>query len=335
MPAKLMCTRRAYAAAVLLVSAAGLAACGGGGGGGGGSASSDSPLPVADAGVPGAATAQFNATQAGADALVRDVEQRTRDLRLASGLTSALKTGAAVPAGQLRSLASLQMKQALSVIDYSGSLCSSGSSSLDIDQALVDRFALSPTATLQQGDHLGLVAAHCVVKAAVDLGSVALGDFGVGATVNGRFDLTLGLRSGNDIRFTLAYSQFSYQPFGGTAFAPLDATLVFGTVGGQSVYTLDIPQVRFLAAPQVSQIGSTLTVGSGQLRGQLLAASGAGYADYSFKAWVVDTTSLHASAGTVNAAGAGGALAEVTASASAYRVKYTVAGLVTSFAVAR
>ena len=330
LPAHLMLTYPARAAAALLAFAAVLAGCGGGGSG----ASGDAPLPVADAGVPSTATAQFNITQAGAEALVHDVEQRTRDLRLASGLTSGLKTGAAAPQGPLRALASLQMKQALRVIDYAGDLCSSGSASLDIEQTLTDRFDKDANATLLQGDRIGLLAVNCVVKAAIDLGTVALGDFGVGATINGRFDLTLALRSGNDIRFNLAYSQFSYQPYGGTAFAPLDATLVFGTVGGLSVYTLDIPQLRFLAAPQVSQVGNTVTVGSGQLRGQLPAATGAGYADYSFKSWVVDTTSLRASAGTVSASGAGGARVDITAGNTAYSVNYTVGGALSHFVVA-
>jgi hypothetical protein len=314
-----------------LLAAAALAACGGGG-----AASADLAAPaLVDAGVPAAASAQFVASQAAAEALVRDVEQRTRDLRLASGLTAGLKTGAALPTGGTLALAALGMKQAQTVSDYSGTLCSSGSASLDIDQGLLDRFASTPGATLAQGERIGLLASRCVVKDPGGVGNTPLGQFGVGATVDGRFDLTLSTRAGTDIVWTLVYSQFSYAPSAGVAFDPLDATLVFGTVGGQPRYTLDVPGLRFLAVPQVSQVGNTVTISSGQLRGQLASASGTGYADYSFRGWVFDLGTLRASLGSVSASGSNGATALVTASASAYTVMYTSKGLSSSYSVGR
>jgi hypothetical protein len=318
--------------ALALAVAALLSACGGGGGDSGSTAA----VPVVvDAGVPDAATALFSPGQAGADALVRDIEQRTRDLRLASGLTDGIKTGAAAPEGGVSLLAAVGRMRALAVTDYTSTLCSAGSASLDVADTLLARFDSNPNATLLQGDSIGLSASHCVVKAAVDLGTVALGDFGVGARIDGAFKLTLTKLSGADIVWTLDYSKFSYAPYGGTAFDALDAKLVFGTVGGKDSYALDIPATRFLTAPVVSSVGNTVTVASGQLRGKLVAASGTGYADYSFKGWVVDAISLKASAGTVTASGSAGAQAVVTAGATAYSVKLTVGGVSSQYSVVR
>jgi hypothetical protein len=311
----------------LLCAVLALAGCGGGGG-----SSATDPAPPPDAGIPAAATVSLQSTPAAAEALVRDAEQRTRDLRLASGLTA----GAVAGAGALSSPSSAAPRRhALAVQDYTGPLCSSGSASLDIADALLARFTADPNATLQAGDAIGLTTNHCVVKAAVDLGSVALGDFGVGSTVDGSFVLTLEQRSGNDLLFSLAYTAFSYTPYGGTAFEALDATLQFGTVGGQAIYSLDIPGTRFLAAPVVSATGNSVVVASGSLRGLAPATAGSGYADYSYSGWNFDAGLLRASGGTVTVLGAAATRAQITATPTGYTVDMTAAGVTTRYAVGR
>lgn len=298
-----------------------LAACGGGGGGSGDTA------PVA--GVPATATASFTPSQAAATALVRDAEQRTRDLRLASGLTAGLATGQSWT-GERVPLAAWAARRTQAVQDYSSVLCSAGSATLDVAQTILDRFAADPAASLDPGEGLSMTARRCVVKAAADLGAVALGSFGTGATIDGSFTLTLTTHSGNDLLWTLKYAGFTYTPYGGTAYAPLDATLVFGTVGGVDRYTLDMPDVRFLKAPTVSQLGNAVTVAAGSLRGALPASAGSGYADYAYAGWTLDAATLSATGGTVTVSGAAGATATVTASATGYTVRFGGGGLSTA-----
>ena len=313
--------------ALAACTGAGLAGCGGGGGG-------SSAVPDTNTGVPAAATATFTASQAAATALVRDIEQRTRDLQLAKGLTAAsLAGGSSTPSDRVSILAASDQAKPLSLIDYGGTLCSAGTASLDIADALLQRFT-DPKATLQPGDTLGLVATQCVIKADPQLTDVTVGNFGIGSTIAGRFDLTLAVRSGDDIEWRLVYKAFRYTPYGGAAFDALDATLVYGSVGGQAIYTLDIPLTRFLSVPTVGAANSVVTV-SGKLRGQLPATSGNGYADYSYAAWVFDTQALRANLGTVKLAGVAPAAATVTASATGYAVSITTASGTTNYTVPR
>lgn len=296
-----------------------LVACGGGGGGGG-----DPTPPVDDGRIPDAPTAVLQPTQASAEALVDDANARTRDLRLAAGLTS-VSPQAAGRAAPL-SIAALFRPRAQATSDYSGTLCSSGSASIEIADAVLARFEADPNAELAVGDRIAVSASDCVVKAAVDLGDVALGSFGVGDTIDGGFVLTLQERSGSDVVFELVYTGFSYTPYGGSAYAPLDATLVFGTRGGAEVYTLDLPGTRFLAAPVVSETAGTVTIASGSLRGKVPAAAAAGYADYAYRGWVVDAARLVANSGSVTVTGAGGSSATIAATAGGFEVTVSVGG---------
>ncbi len=277
------------------------------------------------------------ATQASADALVRDVLQRTRDLRLAIGLTSGAQTGSSNPGP---SLAVLTRRHALAVSDYTSTLCSAGQASVDIPDAVLNRFTANPTtAQLAVGDTVALVSKNCVVKAAVELGAVSLGDFGVGDTTSGRFELKLAKLAGSDVVFELTYTAFTYKPFGGLAFEPLDALARFGTDGGVAVYSLDIPGTRFLAAPAVTTAQNQVFVSLGRLRGQLPVASGSGFVDYEYRAWDFNSSTLHATVGTVGVTGTGtgttGTSARVIAGASSYSVEITAGGRTQLFTVNR
>ena len=126
--------------ALVVLATAGLTACGGGGSGG-----DSAPGPVIDTGMPTQANARLTQSAAAATALVREVEQRTRDLQLASGLAGS--TAPVVPAGvsslptiSLRSLPRSGHKTALAVVAITSELCSSGTASIDVPDALLARF---------------------------------------------------------------------------------------------------------------------------------------------------------------------------------------------------
>jgi len=304
-----------------------LAACGGGGSDG-----VATPPPVVPAAVPAQPTSVLLASQAAADALARSAEQRTRDMRLASGLGGG---GTAGPSAGDRVQALDARRRVQAVQDYTSTLCSRGSASVDVPQSVIDRFNSNPNATLLPGDTIAISTSQCVVKSALAIGDATAGSFGVGATIDGRFVLALTSRSGSDYLFTLSYSGFSYAPVGGTAFDPLTATLTFGLSGGQSVYTLDLPDARVLTPPAVGVTGGITTVSSGSLRAAAAAAAGGGYADYSYAGWVYSDATGRASAGRVNVAGSNGSTAVVAATATGYSVDITTAGSTTRFSVQR
>lgn len=264
---------------------------------------------------------------------MQDALQRTRDLRLANGLTAGALSGAT---GSGLDAVTLMRKQRLAVIDYTATLCSTGQATLNIPDAVLDRFAANPsTAQLQVGDTLGLSSTNCVVKAAVELGSVAVGDFGVGDRTNGSFELKLVRLQGSDAVFELTYTQFSYQPFGALAFDPLDAVLRFGTENALPVYTLDLQDTRFLAAPRVTTSENFVFVNSGLLRGRVPAASGNGFGDYDYSSWTFDSNTLQASSGSVAVAGAASTSARIVANSSGYSVEITAAGSTRAYNVPR
>jgi hypothetical protein len=292
--------------------------------------------------VPDQATAQLLSSSAAATALVRQVEQHTRAMQLANGLGMAAvpSTPAATAPGQARTLRLPRlpragMAHALAVQNLSSDMCSSGSITLDVDDALINRFAndTTNTATLLAGDTLAFQAGQCVVKAPLDLGEVALGDFGVGATVNGRFVLQVLQYSGSDLLLQLRYSGFSWQPFGQAAYAPLDAVIRFGNQGGQAVYSLQIDELRFLDAPVVAAQGDAVSVVSGALRGAVPASAGTGYADYSYAGWRYAVSTGRASAGQVTVLGANGAGATVAAGTVGYSVSITAQGVTQQYSV--
>jgi hypothetical protein len=283
--------------------------------------------------VPSAPTAAITASQVAATALVTDTLQRSRDMRLASGLTSGVFTGATGAGPSAVDL--LTRSHILSVADYSSTLCSSGKSTIEVADTVLARFQADPKAQMLVGDTITLTSVQCVVKAAVELGTVALGDFGVGSKVDGKFALQLVSRSGTDAVFTMSYAGFSYTPFGGTAFAPLDAVLRFGTEAGVSVYALDIPNTRFTATPKVVTAGNAVTVTAGALRGLAPAAVGNGYIDYSFAGWVFDSALAQGASGTVRITGASATSAVITVAGSNYNVDITANGKTDSYLVAR
>ena len=264
---------------------------------------------------------------------MQDVLQRTRDLRLANGLTAGAQSGAT---GGGLELSVLFRKNSLAAIDYTSTLCSAGRATLNVPDAVLDRFTANPsTAQLQVGDTIGLVSANCVVKAAVALGTVALGDFGVGDRTNGSFELKLVTLQGADVVFELTYTNFTYQPFGGLAFDPLDAVVRFGTVNAQSVYSLDLLDTRFLAAPRVTTSQNLVFVNAGLLRGRLPTASGLGFGDYDYRSWTFDNTTLQASSGIVTVQGAAGTSARIVASVTGYSVEMTTSTGTRTFNVPR
>jgi hypothetical protein len=283
--------------------------------------------------VPNAPTATLLSSQAAAAALVQDALQRTRDLRLANGLTAGAQPAAT---GNGLELSQLLRKHSLAAIDYTSTLCSAGRATLNVPDAVLDRFTANPnTAQLQVGDTIGLSSVNCVVKAAVALGTVALGDFGVGDRTNGSFELKLLTLQGSDVVFELTYTNFSYQPFGGLAFDPLDALLRFGTVNAQSIYSLDLQDTRFLAAPRVTTSQNLVFVNSGLLRGRLPAASGLGFGDYDYRSWTFDNTTLQANSGIVTVQGTAGNQARIVASATGYSVEITSSSGTRTFNVPR
>ncbi|EHR69798.1 hypothetical protein BurJ1DRAFT_0922 [Burkholderiales bacterium JOSHI_001] len=313
---------RIGAAASCLTLSLALSACGGGGGGAG------EPAAI-DTGVPAAPTAQLAASQDQATALVRLAEQRTRDLRLAAGVS-------AVPqAGQGRALAALArgpLARIQAVQDFSAELCSSGQLSVTVADELLARFNNDANAQMRAGDAIEVSSAACTIQAPLLLGDVALGDFGVGAVIDGGFKLVLEQRSGADFLFSLTYSAFRYAPAGSTPFDPLNAVLRFGQAGGAAVYTLDFADARLLEAPVVSAVGNTIAVDSARLRAAL--ASGP-FADLSYSQWTLDATSQRASSGTVLVQGAGGTQAAINAGAGGYTVDFNINGASSRFSVAR
>ncbi|GCL62909.1 hypothetical protein [Pseudaquabacterium pictum] len=316
-----------------------LAACGGGGGGGGDA----EPVPVPEqppAGIPDSATAQFTSSADAAAALARDVEQRTRDLQLGSGLAHATAPQAPSAVGgpvavRLRIVPD-GMKRPLAVEDLSAELCSQGTASVDVPDALLQRFANDPNATLRTGDSLSFSANACVVRGAVELGDdVALGNFGVGDTVSGSFRLDVEARDANQELLRLTYTAFRWQPAGQAAYDPLDAVVRFGTQGGQQVFALDLAGRRFLDAPQVVAQVDGSRIANGRLRSALPAAAGSGYGDYRFTGWRYLPGSSRASAGTVVVTGGGVQQATVTPTAGGYQVQITTAAGTQAYAISR
>ncbi len=334
-----------------------LAACGGGGGDGAGSvggpvsgpAPSPAPAPVPSPGpspppvptpapsppspsaVPQAPTATLLATQNSAAALVQDALQRSRDLRLANGLTAGAQAGAT---GNGLGVSSLSRMRRLAAIDYTSSLCSTGRATLTIPDAVLDRFTANPTtAQMQPGDTIGLNSVNCIVKASVGLGAIEIGSFGVGDRTDGSFEFKLLQLQSNDALFQLTYSSFIYQPFGGPAFDPLDAVLRFGTENALPVYTLEIADTRFLAAPQVSTSQNLVFIALGSLRGRVPAAAGAGFADYSYSNWSFDSNAVQARSGSVNVTGASATSARITAGSTGYVVQLTSGGVSQTFSI--
>jgi hypothetical protein len=320
--------------AALFAACALLAGCGGGGGSAASEPVAGTPAPSpSPAPMPNAPTAAITSSQAAAAALVTDTLQRSRDMRLASGLTSGVQTGASGTGPSMVDI--LTRSHILSVADYSSTLCSSGKSTIEVADAVLARFQADPNAQMAVGDTITLTSTQCVVKAAVELGTVALGDFGVGSKVDGKFALQMVSRSGSDAVFTMAYTGFSYTPFGGAAFAPLDAVLRFGTEAGVNVYSLDIPNTRFTATPKVSSAGNGVTVTAGSLRGLAPAAVGSGYIDYSFSVWTFDSVLAQGASGTVRVTGSGGTSAVITVVGNSYNVAITVGARTDSYLVAR
>jgi hypothetical protein len=322
--------RRTPLAAALLSATLLLGACGGGGGGGGDAAEPSPvvPVPVDPSVMPEQADAVISSSQAAATALVRDAEQRTRDLQLAGGLAGATTPGV-TPAAALPGVAQrLQpgTKHVLSVRDITSDLCSQGAASVDLSDALLNRFIADDKATLLTGDQLSFTASNCVVKAAVELGSdVALGNFGVGATVSGGFVLDVEKVDATQQLLRLSYTAFRWQPVGEAAFDPLDAVIRFGVQNGVDVFALDLPGRRFLTAPLVVAQNGLITVSQGSVRTALPAAAGSGHGDYAYADWRYVSSTGHANAGTVTVQGAGTQRAVITASASAYAVTITTA----------
>jgi len=309
-----------------------MTACGGGGGGG-----VESAPP--DTGVPAQATAVITSSAAAATALVRDAEQRTRDLQLASGLAGATTPtstpAAALPGVTTQRLQGSGMKQIAAVQNIASDLCSSGSASVDVADALFNRFAADPNARLMTGDRLAFSATACVVKAAVELGAdVALGNFGVGATISGNFVLDAELLDANNQVLKLTYTGFRWQPLGEAAFDALDAVIRFGTQAGAPVFSLDLPGRKFLEVPLVVAQGGRITVSQGSLRAAVPATSGTGYGDYAYAGWRYATATGRADAGTVTVRGAGTTLARITASPGGYSVDITANGSTQTYAVA-
>jgi hypothetical protein len=315
--------------AALFAACSLVSGCGGGGGGAG----TSEPIASTPAPVPSAPTAVIPSSQAVATALVTDALQRSRDMRLAKGLTSGLSTGAGGNGPTMVDV--LTRNHILSVSNYSDTLCSSGQSTIEVADAVLARFQADPNAQMAVGDTITLTSTQCVVKAAVELGTIALGDFGVGSKVDGKFALQLVSRSGTDAVFTMTYTGFSYTPFGGMAFAPLDAVLRFGTENGINVYTLDIPNTRFTVAPVVATAGNAVTVSAGGLRGLAPAAVGSGYIDYSFAAWTFDSALAQGISGTVRITGAAATSAAITVVGSNYSVAITTNSKTDIYLVAR
>lgn len=311
-----------------------LAACGGGGG-------DAEPAPEQPpAGIPDSATAQFTSSAEAAAALARDVEQRTRDLQLGSGLAGATAPQApsAVdgPAAVRLRVVPEGMQRPLAVQDLSAELCSQGSASVDVPDALLQRFANDPNATLRTGDSLSFSANACVVRGAVELGNeVALGNFGVGDTVSGSFRLEVEARDANQELLRLTYTGFRWQPAGQAAYDPLDAVVRFGAQGGQPVFALDLAGRRFLDTPQVVAQVDGSRIASGRLRSALPAAAGSGYGDYRFSGWRYLPGTGRASAGTVVVTGTGVQQATVTPTAGGYQVQITTAAGTQAYAVSR
>ena len=319
-----------------VLSLAVLSACGGGGGGGD---AEPEPQPPA-AGMPDTATAQFVASGDAAAALVRDIQQRTRDLQLASGLANATAPqGPASVGGPNRVTLRAQppgTKRALAVQDLSGDLCSQGTASVDVPDAMLKRFTEDPAATLRTGDSLSFTAAACVVRGAVELGDdVALGNFGVGDTVSGSFRLDVEARDTTQELLKLTYTAFSWQPAGQAAYEPLDAVVRFGTQAGKPVFALDLAGRRFLDAPQVVAQTDGSRIASGRLRSSLPLAAGTGYGDYQFSAWRYTPTDNRATAGSVVVLGSGGHQAVVSTTATGYQVQITTAAGTQTYAVSR
>ncbi len=291
------------------------------------------PAPPGPSTVPNAPTATLLSTQASASALVQDALQRTRDLRLANGLTAGAQPTAT---GSGLDLSVMTRKQSLAAIDYTSTLCTTGRATLNVPDAVLDRFTANPTtAQLQVGDTIGLASSNCVIKAAVGLGSVALGDFGVGDRTDGSFVLRLVKLQGSDVLFELTYTRFTYQPFGSQAFDALDAVVRFGTENLQEVYTLDLQDTRFLAPPRVTTSQNLVFVSAGLLRGRLPAASGLGFADYDYRSWTFDNGTLQANSGSVTVLGAAGTSARIVATATGYSVDITAGGSTRTFSVPR
>lgn len=294
------------------------------------------PTPVDPSVMPEAANAVITSSPAAATALVRDAEQRTRDLQLAGGLAGAT-TPSATPAAALPGVAQRAQagtKQALALRDITSDLCSQGSASVDVADALLNRFVADPNATLLAGDQLNFLATHCVVKAAVELGSdVVLGNFGVGATVSGRFVLDVELADATQQLLRLTYTDFSWQPVGETAFDPLSAVIRFGVQNGVDVFSLDLPGRRFLTAPLVVVQNGLVTVSQGSLRTTLPSAAGSLYGDYAYTDWRYVSSTGHATAGTVTVQGTGVQRAVITASTSGYAVTITTAAGTQTYSV--
>lgn len=316
-----------------------LSACGGGGGGDD-STPTPEPTPQPPAGMPDSATAQFVATADAAAALARDVEQRTRDLQLGSGLAQATapQTPSAIGAParvQLRALPA-GMKHALALQDISAELCSQGTASVDVADELLQRFNNNPAATLRTGDSLGFSASNCVVRGAVELGNdVALGNFGVGDTVSGSFRLLVEARDNSQELLRLSYTAFRWQPAGQPAYDPLDAVVRFGEQAGQPVFSLDLAGRRFLDSPSVVAQADGSRIASGRLRSALPAAAGSGYGDYQFSSWRYSPASSRGTAGTVLVLGSGGQQATVAPTGNGYLVQITTASGTQAYAVSR
>lgn len=312
-----------------------LSACGGGGGDDG---SSEPQTPAA--GIPDSATAQFITGADAATALVRDAEQRTRDLQLASGLSNAATPQAPATVGRpgavaLRALPA-GMKQALAVQDLSADLCTQGTANVDVADTLLQRFAADPSATLRTGDSMGFSANACVVRGAVELGDdVALGNFGVGDTVSGSFRLDVEMRDATQQLLRLTYTGFRWQPAGQAAYDALDAVVRFGEQAGQQVFSLEMAGRRFLDNPQVLAQTDGSRIASGTLRSALPAAAGSGYADYRFSAWRYTPGTSRATAGTVVVLGSNGQQATITPDAAGYQVQLTTAAGTQRHAVSR
>lgn len=342
-PAKPMRATSTFLLALATMTALGLTACGGGGGD---SAADITPAPIPDNGMPAQANARINQSANAATALAREVEQRTRDLQLASGLAGA--TAPVVPAGlgalpkiSLRQLPRLDgpstqgtgQKGALSVTPITSELCSSGTASIDVPDALLARFE-NPNATLQAGDKITFVTNACVVKAAVELGTdLALGTFGIGATISGTFAMEVVQRNTDGQLLKLTYTGFQWKPVDSAAFAPLDAVITAGTQNGAPVFALELPGRRFLSTPSVTSVTGTITVHGGALRSALPSAAGSGYADFTYANWRYGTALGRAETGSVTVQGADGAIAVVTAVNGGYSVAVTVAGVTQTYSV--
>jgi hypothetical protein len=288
--------------------------------------------------MPTQANARLTQSAAAATALVREVEQRTRDLQLASGLAGS--TAPVVPAGvsglptiSLRSLPRSGQKTALAVVAITSELCSSGTASIDVPDALLARFD-NPNATLLTGDKLSFTTNACVVKAAVELGTdLALGNFGVGATISGTFAMEVVQRNGADQVLKLTYSGFEWKPVDSVAFPALDAVITVGTQGGAAVFSLDLPGRRFLDTPAVSSLNGAITVTRGSVRSALPAGAGSGYADIAYAGWRYQTVRGHADAGSVTVQGADGMRAVVSVVSGGYSVQLTNAGVSQTYSV--